>query len=95
MQSRYDEAQTWLTVASELSKRSLAYVHLSDQCAIGGSPVGDFLQAFRDAYCGTLIAAGGFDKPRAEQALQRGVLDLIGFGAPFIANPRSRRAACQ
>lgn len=82
-----DEAQTWLTAANELSKRNLAYVHLSDQCTIGGGPVGDFLQAFRDAYRGTLIAAGGFDKPRAEQALQRGVLDLIGFGAPFIANP--------
>ena len=72
-----DEAQTWLTAANELSKRNLAYIHLSDQCTIGGSPVGDFLQAFRDAYRGTLIAAGGFDKPRAEQALQRGVLGKV------------------
>ncbi|MFJ4052971.1 alkene reductase [Pseudomonas sp. NPDC089743] len=83
-----DEAQTWMTTASELQKRQIAYVHLSDQLTIGAErmPAG-FAQRFRASYKGTLIAAGGFDHASAENALQSGDLDLIAFGRPFIGNP--------
>jgi N-ethylmaleimide reductase len=33
------------------------------------------------------MVAGGYGPESAEQALQSGVADLIGFGRPYIANP--------
>jgi 2,4-dienoyl-CoA reductase-like NADH-dependent reductase (Old Yellow Enzyme family)/ketosteroid isomerase-like protein len=80
-----DETQTWLTLAAELERRQLAYVHLSDQSAINAAS--GFFGKFRSAYSGTLIVAGGFDQSSAQAALQAGHADLIGFGTPFIANP--------
>ncbi|WP_324698961.1 alkene reductase [Novosphingobium aerophilum] len=83
-----DEAETWVTLASEFEKRSLAYVHLSDQLTIGAEKMPEnFARDFRNTYTGILIAAGGFEKDTAEAALQSGELDLIAFGRPFIANP--------
>lgn len=87
MRPFYDEARTWLTLAAELGQRELAYVHLSDQQAIGPDCEANFFVHFRKAYPGTLIVAGGFDQLSAEAALQAGKADLIGFGSPFIANP--------
>ncbi|ROP62039.1 2,4-dienoyl-CoA reductase-like NADH-dependent reductase (Old Yellow Enzyme family) [Enterobacter sp. BIGb0383] len=82
------EEETWLLLADKLSKRSLAYVHLSDQKTLGEQAIPDgFIDTFRAAYSGTLIVAGGFDKSRAESYLQQGKTDLIGFGRPYIANP--------
>ncbi|MFJ5483691.1 alkene reductase [Pectobacterium actinidiae] len=82
-----EEKQTWLALAAELGKRNLAYVHLSDQRTIGAECETAFFVDFRKAYPGTLIVAGGFDQRSAEEALQAGKADLIGFGSPFIANP--------
>lgn len=82
-----DEKQTWLTLATELGNRKLAYVHLSDQRTIGADCETEFFIDFRKAYSGTLIVAGGFDQESAEAALIAGKADLIGFGQPFIANP--------
>jgi 2,4-dienoyl-CoA reductase-like NADH-dependent reductase (Old Yellow Enzyme family) len=83
-----EEAESWLTLARELNARELAYVHLSDQLTIGAEAIPDgFASQFRGAYTGSLIAAGGFSRLTAEQALEKGDLDLIAFGRPFIANP--------
>lgn len=83
-----DEAQTWLTLATELESRTLAYVHLSDRLDDpAGHVPADFAAAFRHAYRGTLIAAGGFDQASASAALAKGEVDLVAFGRPFIANP--------
>ena len=82
-----DEKQTWLTLAAELGRRELAYVHLSDQRTLGADCEAAFFTHFRKAYPGTLIVAGGFDQAGAEVALQAGKADLIGFGTPFVANP--------
>jgi N-ethylmaleimide reductase len=88
MTSFADEAETWLAVANEFSKRQLAYVHLSDQHTIGAEGIpADFQQQFRRNFKGTLMAAGGFFKDNSEVALQSGDLDLIAIGRPFIANP--------
>lgn len=82
------EEETWLLLAEKLSKRSLSYVHLSDQQTLGEQAIpAGFTDTFRAAYDGTLIIAGGFDKQRAEAYLQQGKADLIGFGRPYIANP--------
>lgn len=75
------EDETWLALADALSLRNLAYVHAShlDTAA--------FQQAFRHAYRGTLMLAGGFTAETARQAIESGQADLAVFGRPFIANP--------
>jgi N-ethylmaleimide reductase len=83
-----EESDTWLSLASALNDRDLAYVHLSDQLTIGAEAIPEgFASQFRQAYQGTLIAAGGFNRELAEAVLQDGDLDLIAFGRPFISNP--------
>ncbi len=83
-----DERDTWLALAAALNERQLAYVHTSDQLALGEEPMPtSFAAEFRKVYHGTLISAGGFDQAGAEAALQDGRLNLIAFGRPFIANP--------
>ncbi|WP_179877530.1 alkene reductase [Rhizobium anhuiense] len=83
-----DEAEAWMSVASALNERDLAYVHLNYQPTITAAlvPAG-FSAAFRKAYRGTLIAAGGFDRELAEAELAKGEHDLIAFGTSYIANP--------
>lgn len=46
-----------------------------------------FHRRFRDTFKGTIIAAGGFTRDIAEQALEVDELDLVAFGVPYIANP--------
>lgn len=83
-----EEAETWMCVASALNERDLAYVHLNYQPTITTAPApAGFGAAFRKGYRGTLIAAGGFDRELAETELANGDLDLVAFGASYIANP--------
>ena len=51
--------------------------HLSDE----------LVRKIRAAFKGTVIWCGGFDKGRAQAALDTGCADLIAFGRPFIGNP--------
>jgi N-ethylmaleimide reductase len=82
------EGETWLTLAGELSRRGLAYVHISDQATLGEQAIPEgFVDKFRRAYTGTLILAGGFTGESAQAALDAGRADLIAFGRPFISNP--------
>lgn len=82
------EEETWMSMAAALNDRDLAYVHLNYQPTIdkAETPVG-FGAAFREAYKGTLMAAGGFTQELAEAELEKGELDLIAFGTAYIANP--------
>ncbi len=84
-----DQAETYLTLASELSARGIAYVHISDQTrwADDVSIPEDFLRAFRSAFRGPLILAGGYLRDNGQAAIDSGEADLIGIGKPFIANP--------
>jgi N-ethylmaleimide reductase len=88
-----DVEPTFAALASEL--RGLAYLHLVS------NPNADWpatARAIRHEFRGTIIANGGFDRQRAEDALQARngggspeaaeiAADLIAFGRPFIANP--------
>jgi 2,4-dienoyl-CoA reductase-like NADH-dependent reductase (Old Yellow Enzyme family) len=83
-----DERETWVAVAAALDRRQIAYVHTSDQLVMGYEAIpASFAAAFCQAYHGTLISAGGFERDTAERALQDGSLNLVAFGRPFIANP--------
>ncbi|MFJ1471989.1 alkene reductase [Massilia orientalis] len=83
-----EESETWTSVALALNERELAYVHLNYQPTISAAevPTG-FGARFRQAYRGTIIGAGGFDRELAEAELEKGDLDLIAFGTSYIANP--------
>lgn len=84
-----DEAETYLTLAAELSRRNLAYVHISDQTkwVDDVSIPGNFLKELRQAYRGTLILAGGYLRENGQAAIDAGCADLIAMGKPFLANP--------
>ncbi len=82
------EEETWMELARELSKRALAYVHISNRDALVASEEGKaILQKFRDNYRGTLILAGHYTQEEAERDLESGLADLAAFGRPFISNP--------
>lgn len=80
--------ETYQYLATELSDRKIAYIHIMDQQSRGSFALPDgFLNRLRGWYDGVIILAGGMDKQKGEAFLQDGVVDLIGFGEPFIANP--------
>lgn len=83
-----EAAETYLYLASELSRRDLAYVHLIDQRPAGSRLLDtDFLTAVRARFQGTIILAGGMTPEYAEELIARNLIDLAAFGQPFIANP--------
>lgn len=45
------------------------------------------VKRFRGFYHGPLISAGGFNRQRAEETLEKGYADAIAFGRHFISNP--------
>nr|WP_294864502.1 alkene reductase [uncultured Pseudogulbenkiania sp.] len=88
LQAYAGEEETWMSVAAALNDRELAYVHLNYQPTITAAEVpAGFGARFRQAYKGTLMAAGGFDHELAQAELEKGDLDLIAFGTSYIANP--------
>uniref|UniRef100_A0A452XJM2 NADH:flavin oxidoreductase/NADH oxidase N-terminal domain-containing protein n=1 Tax=Aegilops tauschii subsp. strangulata TaxID=200361 RepID=A0A452XJM2_AEGTS len=45
------------------------------------------LRPYRDAFGGTFIAAGGYDREEGNKAVREGYADLVAFGRLFLANP--------
>ncbi|MGE1155168.1 alkene reductase [Pseudomonas kitaguniensis] len=83
-----DEEITWLTLGLELSKRRLAYVHISNLPTLETRRQDvNFLLDFRSAYQGVLMLAGGLTGESAQRYLKAGIADLVAFGRPFIRNP--------
>jgi N-ethylmaleimide reductase len=81
-----DPRATFGHVAGELSRFSLAYLHVfepitPEQAAPRLTP------ALRARFRGTLIANGGYGKAEGDLAIAGGTADLVSFGRPFIANP--------
>ncbi|SEQ98500.1 2,4-dienoyl-CoA reductase [Sphingobium sp. YR768] len=89
--------ETYITLASEIGRRQLAYVHVMDQSGfvVGETVVGagetgfpGLLRKLKGYLPNTaLILAGGMTRERAEKLIGDGVIDLAAFGTPFIANP--------
>ena len=79
---------TFEYIATTLGKMELAYIHTVDHSSMGAPEVPESIkQKMRNAFRGTFIVSGGFDKPKAEAALQSDKGDLVAFGQPFLANP--------
>lgn len=71
---------------SRLNERNLAYIHLLEGDMMTGSRNINY-RKLRDDYRGIYIANNGYDKNRAQTAIQNGDCDLVAFGVPFLANP--------
>lgn len=93
MSGTYDGiADQYATLAAELGKLQLAYVHLVDHSAMGApkpeaASVQQICSEFRKAGGRAVILSGGYDRVRAEADLANGAADLIAYGRPFIGNP--------
>lgn len=94
----YDEInETYSTLCSRLGERGIAYVHVMDQTDFFFAPddveakdeaIKDLLSICRKGLGSTaLILAGGMTRERAQEFLDADVIDLAGFGQPFISNP--------
>ena len=80
---------TFEQLAGELDRIGLAYVHLVDHSSMGAPEVKPSIKRkIREAFHGTLILSGGYDRARAEADLAARNGDLIAFGRPFISNPK-------
>jgi N-ethylmaleimide reductase len=81
---------TFSYIATELNRRGLLYLHVSE--AVAGpmaAPAGTtrVTPIVRDIFDGTLIVNGGYDAVSGEAAIASGEADLVAFGVPFLANP--------
>ncbi|WP_455819257.1 N-ethylmaleimide reductase [Pseudomonas cerasi] len=83
-----DQEEAALYFITELAKRQLAYLHISEPDWAGGKPyTRDFRQAIRAAYPGVIVGAGGYTAEKAEDLIGQGLIDAVAFGRSYIANP--------
>jgi N-ethylmaleimide reductase len=74
---------TYIHLAREFNLAGIAYLHISINPEIPAAT----LSAIRREFLNTLIYSSGFTVETAEEELQDGDADLIGFGRNFLANP--------
>lgn len=90
--------ETLLYIAEQLGRRGVAYMHLLyELMPAGNMESAEFvkqhvdhavLARVRAAFPGKIIWCGGFtSREEAQEALDTGLVDLIAFGRPYIANP--------
>ncbi|MFC5068002.1 alkene reductase [Flaviflagellibacter deserti] len=90
--------ETFLYVAEQLGRRGVAYIHLLYELMPDGNmETAEFKPRYLDhallakaraVFPGAFIWCGGFnDSERAQASLDTGLVDLIAFGRPYIANP--------
>lgn len=80
--------ETYTAAARLLDQHNIAYLHIAevDWDDAPETPK-SFKQTLRKAFKGTLIYAGRYTAEKAQETLDEGLADMIGFGRPFIANP--------
>ena len=80
--------ETILKAAKELERIGLVYIHLSEADWDDAPQVPEqFRHDLRHAYSGRIVVAGKYTKQRGEKFLNNGLVDIVAFGRPFIANP--------
>ncbi len=79
---------TYKYLSEQLNKLGIAYIHIADHSATGGSIVPiEIKKLMRTIFKNIIILSGGYNKERAEADIQSGLCDLVAFGRPFINNP--------
>jgi len=79
-------------VAEQLNRFDLAYLHVIEPRIKGDREIEDgrppvATRNLRQAFKGTIIAAGGFQREDAQATVEGGDADLIAFGRFFASNP--------
>ncbi len=83
-----DEEADALYLIEELSKRGIAYLHMSEPDWAGGKPYSEaFRQKVRERFSGVIIGAGAYSPEKAEDLITKGLIDAVAFGRDYIANP--------
>lgn len=83
-----DEEADALYLIEELSKRGIAYLHMSEPDWAGGQPYTEaFRQKVRDRFSGVIVGAGAYTPEKAEDLIAKGLIDAVAFGRDYIANP--------
>jgi N-ethylmaleimide reductase len=77
-----DPIPTYSYLARELSRRGIAYLHVSRR-KVGWDVVG----TLRRLFDGPIVGVGGFARTDAAQALATKSFDLTAFGQAYLANP--------
>lgn len=77
-----------LLAAHHLSSMKLAYLHLSEADWDEASVIPQlYREQLRKTFNGSIITAGNYTPEKAESAIASGLVDMVAFGRPFIANP--------
>ena len=83
-----EEEETYFKLLPQLADAGLVYVHIADHAAMGAPVVPlTFKQALRKAWPRTFFIGGSLDQASGQQAVKDGLVDLIGLGRAFLANP--------
>ncbi|WP_312584005.1 alkene reductase [Atlantibacter sp.] len=83
-----DQEEAALYLISELAKRNLAYLHISEPDWAGGKPYSEEFRAkVRQCYPGVIIGAGAYTAEKAEDLISNGYIDAVAFGRVYISNP--------
>jgi N-ethylmaleimide reductase len=81
-------ASDFVWLAGQLGALGLAWMHIVDHSSMGAPAVPEPVKAsIREAFGGSVILSGGYDRERADADLAAGKGALVAFGRPFIANP--------
>jgi N-ethylmaleimide reductase len=76
------------TLAYELGKLGILYIHTVDHSSMGAPEVKPSVKRkIRESFKGNVILSGGYDVGRAEADLVEKKGELVAFGRPFISNP--------
>ena len=83
-----DIIPTILQAATFLAQLGIGYLHLSEADWDDAPQIPqEFRLLLRAAFHGAIIVAGRYDAERGAALIEQGLVDLIAFGRPFIANP--------
>lgn len=83
---KIEETHKYLASASK--KIGIVYIHIVDHSSMGAPEVTTSVkESIREAFGGTIILSGGYNKERATHDLNAGLGHLVAFGKPFISNP--------
>ncbi|SDQ72029.1 MULTISPECIES: alkene reductase [unclassified Pseudomonas] len=83
-----DVIPTILQAAKALGAQGIAYLHLAEADWDDAPQIPEpFRHELRQVFAGAIIVAGRYDEDRAQALLEAGLVDLIAFGRPFVANP--------
>lgn len=92
--SSSNEPAAYEYLLAQLAPLGLAYLHVVTMEVVGhmtreadAAGVPDVVGFARQRWPGVLIAAGGYDRAKAEQDLNAGRADIIAFGRDFVGNP--------